>query len=145
MFNKILVPTDGSELSEKAIRAAVDFAKSNGGTLVGISVTEPFPYSPLMEGGAVVDARAQEEAMHTHTEENVRKIAEEAAKKGVPCVTHVAESFNPYEEIIRAAQQFNCDIIFMASHGRKGLSRLFVGSETQKVLAHSTVPVLVFR
>ena len=145
MFNTILVPTDGSELSEKAIHAAVDFAKSNGSTLVAISVTEPFPYSPLMEGGAVIDARAQETSMRAHTQDNVRKVVDAANQKGVSCVSHIAESFNPYEEIVRAAQQFNCDIIFMASHGRKGLSRLFVGSETQKVLAHSTVPVLVFR
>ena len=145
MFNTILVPTDGSDLSDKAILAAVDFAKLNGGSLVAISVREPYPYSPLMEGGALVDAGAYEKEVRTLTLKNVQKVADAAASKGVACVTHVAESSNPFEEIVLAAQQFNCDIIFMASHGRKGLSRLFIGSETQKVLAHTTIPVLVFR
>jgi nucleotide-binding universal stress UspA family protein len=63
----------------------------------------------------------------------------------VPCETRVAESYSPSEEIVRLASELGCDAIFMASHGRKGINRLFVGSETQKVLAHTNLPVMVFR
>ena len=145
MFNTILVPTDGSDLSDKAIHAAVDFAKVNNSRIIGLSVREPYPFSPLMEGGALVDARAFEDDMRARTLANVQKVADRAAQQGVACTTHVTESNNPYEEIIRVANEHMCDIIFMASHGRKGLSRLFLGSETQKVLAHTSIPVLVFR
>ena len=145
MFNTILLPTDGSELSDKAMHAAIDFAQINHSRIVALSVREPYPFSPLMEGGAMVDASLFDEDMRARTLMNVQKVAAAAASKGIACVTQIAESGNPHEEIIRVALEHGCDIIFMASHGRKGLSRLFVGSETQKVLAHSTIPVLVFR
>ncbi|MGZ3241116.1 MAG: universal stress protein, partial [Burkholderiaceae bacterium] len=75
----------------------------------------------------------------------VDKVALVAKEAKVPCETCVALSFSPYEEIIRTAKKYECDAVFMASHGRKGLNKLFLGSETQKVLAHSTIPVLVYR
>jgi len=72
-------------------------------------------------------------------------VADAAKQAGVACETVTAQSFNPYEEIIEVAKKYQCDAIFMASHGRRGLNRLFLGSETQKVLAHSDIPVLVLR
>lgn len=145
MFKTILIPTDGSALSAKAVDAAIEFAKFSGAKVIGLSVAEPYPYAPLAESSMASDPAIYEENMRALAQRHVDNIAEAASKADVRCETLIAQSFNPYEEIIKAANQFGCDVIFMASHGRKGLSRLFVGSETQKVLAHTTVPVLVFR
>lgn len=145
MFKTILVPTDGSPLSTKAINAAIEFAQSNGGKIVGLSVAEPYPYTPLTDGSITVDAHNYEAKMRELAQMHVQRIADAAQAANIPCETCVRQSFSPYEEIISVANKYDCEIIFMASHGRKGLSRLFVGSETQKVLAHSTIPVLVFR
>lgn len=147
MFKTILVPTDGSDLSEKAINGAIELAKLSGGRIVSVSVAEPYPYqyAPLADGGSAVDLGLYEKQMQDFAEMHVQKVADAAARAGVPCETHVALSFTPYQEIIKAAQENKCDLILMASHGRKGLNRLLLGSETQKVLAHSTIPVLVFR
>jgi nucleotide-binding universal stress UspA family protein len=145
MFKTILVPTDGSALSEKAVRGAVDLAKLTGGRIIAVSVAEPYPFTPLMEGAYTADLTLYDQQTHKFAQMHVDKVAEIAAKSGVACETHVAQSFNPYEEIIKAAKEHHCDVILMASHGRKGLSKLFLGSETQKVLAESTIPVMVFR
>lgn len=145
MFKTILVPTDGSSLSDQAINAAIEFAQSTGGKIVGLSVAEPYPYAPMTDGSVTVDANNYEEKMREMAQMHVRKIADAAQAANVTYETCVRQSFRPYEEIISVAKKHHCDVIFMASHGRKGLSRLFVGSETQKVLAHTTIPVLVFR
>jgi nucleotide-binding universal stress UspA family protein len=145
MFKKILVPTDGSPLSDKAINAAVEFAHMMKGSIVGLSVAEPYPFSPLSEAAFNSDAGVYEEKTRAMAQLNVQKIADAANAAQVSCETSVALSFSPYEEIVNTAGTFGCDAIFMASHGRKGLNKLFVGSETQKVLAHSTIPVMVFR
>lgn len=145
MFKAILVPTDGSPLSDKAVNAAVDFAKECGARIIGISVAEPYPYSPLSEAAFSDEHAVYEEKAREIAKQHVDKIAAAAARVNVPCETMVTQSFTPFEEIINAAKKWNCDVIFMASHGRKGLSKLFIGSETQKVLAHSTIPVMVFR
>jgi nucleotide-binding universal stress UspA family protein len=147
MFKKILVPTDGSPLSDKAINAAVEFARTVGGELVALSVAEPHVYSSLIEGTSAITpgTNAYEDKAREMAQQHVKKVADLAGAGNVVCSTAVALSFNPYEEIIRMAEEFNCDVIFMASHGRKGLNKLFLGSETQKVLAHSAIPVLVFR
>ena len=145
MFKKILVPTDGSELSDKAVVAAIGFAKSTGASLAALSVAEPYPYSPIGESAFVPDLAEYEQKAMEAAREIVDKVAAAAAQSGVACETHTVQSFNPYEEIVRVAEKAGCDVIFMASHGRKGLNRLFVGSETQKVLAHTALPVLVFR
>ena len=91
------------------------------------------------------DATLYQEQMIQMAQLHVQKIADAAKVAGVPCETVVSQSFSPSDEIVHVSQQKNCDVIFMASHGRKGLNRLFVGSETQKVLAHSQLPVLVYR
>jgi nucleotide-binding universal stress UspA family protein len=145
MFKTILVPTDGSELSDKAINAAIGFAKINGSKVVGLSVAEPYPFSPLYQDAAAADATIYEKRMREVAQMHVQKIANAAQEAGVVFETSVAQSFSPYEEIIAAARKFGCDVIFMASHGRNGLNRLFIGSETQKVLAHTDIPALIFR
>lgn len=145
MFKMILVPTDGSDLSNKAIDAAIEFAQFAGSKVIGLSVAEPYPFTPLAEGAMAADPGIYEESMLTMAQQNVQKIADAAAKVGVSCEVVATQSFSPSEEIIETAKKFGCDVIFMSSHGRKGLSKLFVASETQKVLAHSTIPVLVLR
>lgn len=145
MFKTILVPTDGSSLSDKAIDAAITFAKGAGSKVIGISVSEPRDYSHVSDGMSVSDSKQAFQDRCAIADANVGKIAAAAQAANVPCETVTARSVNPYEEIIKAATNHQCDVIFMASHGRKGLSALFVGSETQKVLANSTIPVLVFR
>lgn len=145
MFKTILVPTDGSALSDKAIAIAIEFAQRNEGKIIGLSVAEPYPFFPISESAAVVETTIYDEKMKEQAQLNVQKIADLAKAANVSCEILVAQSFNPYEEIIKTAEKFHCDAIFMASHGRKGLNKLFIGSETQKVLVHSSIPVLVLR
>jgi nucleotide-binding universal stress UspA family protein len=145
MYKKILVPTDGSELSQQAVDAAIDFAHCCGSELVAISVAEPYPLLPGIEGAMTIDPGIESRVLRDLAQHNVDQVANAAAVAGVPCQTTIAMSFNPHEEIIHAAEENGCDVIFMASHGRRGLSRLLAGSVTQKVLAYATVPVMVLR
>jgi nucleotide-binding universal stress UspA family protein len=145
MFKIILLPTDGSALSVKAIDAAIEFAKINNSKIIGLCVAEPYPFSPLAENAAGADYAVYEEKMRSLAQQHVEAIGLAARNAHVSCETVVAQSFSPYEEIVRAAEKYHCDVIFMASHGRKGFNKLFLGSETQKVLAHTTIPVVVFR
>lgn len=145
MFKTILVPTDGSELADKAINAAVEFAKANNGKVIGLAVAEPYPYSPLSEGGFLPDPAKYDAGMQEMAQASVKRVAIAADRAGVPCQTLTTLSFDPSEEIIATAEKHGCDIVFMASHGRRGMNKLLLGSVTQKVLAHSKLPVLVFR
>jgi nucleotide-binding universal stress UspA family protein len=145
MFKTILVPTDGSDLSRKAVRTAVEFARQHGSKLIMISVAEPYPLLAVGEGAFIENTELYEKQMAQYAQQHVGEAADIAAAAQVPCETIVAFSMHPYEEIIKAANERGCDAIFMASHGRSGLGRIFLGSETQKVLTHSTIPVLVLR
>lgn len=145
MYQTILLPSDGSALSKAAATAAIELARKLGASLVAMSVAEPYPYSPYVEFGAVMDVQAFADAMQAAAHACVQEIGAEAAKAGVPCTTHVATSLSPSDEIVRTAQDYNCDLIFMATHGHGGLQRLLLGSQTQRVLAHAAVPVLVYR
>jgi nucleotide-binding universal stress UspA family protein len=145
MFKTILLPTDGSDLSRKAIETAIEYAQLSGAKIHGISVAEPYPFTPLAESAMAIDPTIYEKNVRDLAQQYVNKISDAARVAGIECAVSVVLSFSPDEEIINAAKKFNCDVIFMASHGRSGLSRLFLGSKTQKVLAHSTIPVLVLR
>lgn len=146
MFQTILVPTDGSALSNEAARAAVSFAKQIGGKIVAISVAEPAPHTIVSDGGAfIVDMADYEQKARELAQQHVDQVAAFASAEQVPCDTVTALGFSPYQEITQAATNYRCDLIFMATHGRTGLNKLFLGSETQKVLAHTTIPVLVYR
>lgn len=144
MFTSLLVPTDGSELSTRAAHAAIAFARECGARIVALSVWESYPYSPYAEFGAVLDVEAYGKQMAAQATLAVEQIAEAAARARVPCETHVVDSFSPFEEIIKATAQYGCDLVFMASHGRSGIAKLLVGSQTRLVTTHSTVPVLVY-
>ncbi len=145
MFKHLLVPTDGSPLSTKAVRAAIEFAKAVGGRITALSVAEPYPYSALAEAAYLPDQTRYEKEMQDHAQRFVKEVDEMASAAGVPCETRVGLSFSPYEEIVNTAKERGCDAIFMASHGRRGLEGLLLGSETLKVLAHGRIPVLVCR
>lgn len=144
MFKKILLPTDGSPPSAKAISGAVEFARTLGASIVGVTVMPPYSYANMSEyrPEAPQDYEARVAKIAA---ERLSHIANAGSKAGVNTQTLTAESFSPHEAIIKAAIDHGCDVIFMASHGRRGLDALLLGSETQKVLTHSAVPVLVYR
>lgn len=144
MFKKILLPTDGSELSDKAIGGAMQMAAKLGASVVGVTVVEPYSYSTLSEYRPETfdDYEARMKAIAV---ERLEKVEAAAKAAGVKAETTVVKSFSPYEAIIEASKKAGCDVIFMASHGRRGLNALLLGSETQKVLTHSTIPVMVYR
>jgi nucleotide-binding universal stress UspA family protein len=147
MFNKIFIPTDGSELSRKAVNAGIEFAKQNKAKVVGFYATEKYPVFVYGEVIPVEVISPEEFRQQEDTRAKVLLGYIEAAAKnaGVECSTDFIESAQPYEAIIKVAQSNGCDLIFMASHGRRGLSALVLGSETNKVLTHSKIPVLVYK
>lgn len=146
MFKHILIPTDGAELSEKAVKAGIDFAKSISAKVTGFRAVDLYPwaygdYVPLDVYSP--EQRAEQEiALSTRILKSVTDYAKTAE---VPCQVFHAKSIVPYEGIIKAAEDKGCDLIFMASHGRRGLAGLLLGSETAKVLTHCKIPVLVYR
>jgi nucleotide-binding universal stress UspA family protein len=144
MYKKILVPTDGSSLSEQAAATAVALARVHGSALVTISVAQPFP-SMVAEAAVITDAAMETALLMKQAQENVDKVAQLAAQAGVPCTTLTAMSYVLHEAIINAASANGCDLICMASHGRRGISKLLAGSVTQNILLYSTIPVLVLR
>ncbi len=145
MFQHLLIPTDGSDLSQKAVLYGVEFAKQVGARVTALTLTEPYHVASM---DAVLVSVGEDEY-----EEESRRIADQAlahAKAaadaaGVPCETVREVHDQPYRAIIDTAHARNCDLIVMASHGRRGMSALLLGSETVKVLTHSTIPVLVYR
>ena len=148
MFKHILFPTDGSEISTKAAATAIGLAKSLGARLTTLHVVPPYvPPLPDM-GVGFTYAMTEEEydrAVKAQAGEMLGKVCEEAYASGVTCDTATATSSAPWDAIIRSARERGCDAIVMASHGRKGLAGLVLGSETTKVLTHSNIPVLVTR
>jgi nucleotide-binding universal stress UspA family protein len=147
MFKHILLPTDGSELSADAARHAVEFAKETGAKLTAFFAKPEYPVTYFGEG-ALIDPTTPEkfaELANKQAREILDATAKMAKEAGVECEVASAVSDVPYEAIIQAAEDCGCDLIFMASHGRKGISGLLLGSETHKVLTHSKVPVLVYR
>jgi len=147
MYQRILVATDGSDLSKKAVQSALSLAALTGATLVALKVVPRYPRS-YMEGALPVDAQnvKQIEAQWTaNAQATVDAIKADASAQGVTAKAVVAKSDLVAEAVIAAAKKHKCDLIVMASHGRKGIKRLLLGSETQHVLTHSHIPVLVLR
>lgn len=147
MFKHILIPTDGSRLAAKAIKAGVAMAKEMGAKVTGYCAQEPVP-THLYGEGYVADKQMIDEferRAREHAETSVAEIAAAAKARGVPFTALITKSSIPSRGIIEAAQRRKCDVIFMASHGHRGLAGLLLGSVTQEVLTHSEIPVLVFR
>ncbi|KDB53307.1 UspA domain-containing protein [Sphaerotilus natans subsp. natans DSM 6575] len=144
MYKRILVPTDGSEITHKAVETAVAMAKAFGATLLTLAVKEPFPYSAITEMQPIPPQEffdAQERIAVKH----IDQVKAACAAAGVECLAATVEAAHPWEAIIDFGKDQGADLIVMASHGRRGVAALLLGSETQKVLTHSTVPVLVVR
>lgn len=147
MFKNILVPTDGSTLSRKAISGAVRLAKEQNARVTALYVAPAYNPRVTDEASVIhfVSPQAHAERVRVVARKHLRAVEKAAAAAGVPCDAVYATNDFPYEEILGTARRRKCDLIYMASHGRRGISRLLLGSETSKVLAHSTIPVLVCR
>ena len=144
MYKRILVPTDGSERSVKAVEGAARFAKPIGATLVVMTVVEPYSYTNLAEYRPE-SIEQYDERVTAEAEERLADAKEIADRIGVENRTVMTKSFSPAEAIIEQAEKNGCNLIVMASHGRKGIAAVLLGSETQKVLTHSHFPVMVYR
>lgn len=144
MYQRILVPTDGSDISAVAADAAVAFARAFGSELVALSIVPPEPVV-LSAEGAMATSALDIDVLLEQAQQYVQRIADAAAKDGVKCRTLTGYAFSPADEIVEVAKREGCDLIFMSSHGRRGLSRLIAGSVAQRVLAYSPVPVMVYR
>jgi nucleotide-binding universal stress UspA family protein len=145
MFKRILLPTDGSEFSAAAIRQGIRLAKSIGAKVTGLCVMPmqiPFFYQKRMPKEALEEADQQDKKL---AETYLAVVEQGAIEAGVAYDLVFENSEHPYDKIIRVAEEKGCDLIMMASHGRRGVPALLIGSETQKVLTHSKIPVLVFR
>jgi nucleotide-binding universal stress UspA family protein len=145
MFKRLLLATDGSELAGKAVATGLRLAKSLGADVVAVVASEP--WTAMTDGmgfGLDFPVDQYEQARAARAEQILRKVREDAAREGVKCATVHVKDF-PAEGIMATAKAEKCDLIVMASHGRRGISRLLLGSQAARVVTSSTVPVLVCR
>ena len=149
MYRNLLVPTDGSPLSLKAAKAAAGLAQGLGARITAVFVMEPF--EPQWAAGIsafapdAINVKAFDKRMRETGERALEKVAIEAGKKGIACGKVLVADRDPWKSILKAAKAKKCDLVVMSSNGRRGLEGLLLGSQTQKVLAHSRLPVLVIR
>ena len=144
MYRSILIPTDGTEITAKAVAAGIALAKALDARLSTITVKEPFPYSAISEMQPIPPQEfydAQERIALTR----VKEVVTAADAAGLDCQAFTVEATHPWEAIVDHAKTQSCDLIVMASHGRRGVSALLLGSETTRVLVHCDVPVLVVK
>lgn len=145
MYKHILLPTDGSALSERAIVSGVELARTLGASVTGFHVIAPY-HALTGEMDMLIDTKAEYQRVAlARSEKYLANLSAVAKQAGVTCDCISEESDRPYEAIIAAAGKRTCDLIVMASHGRSGVRGLILGSETIKVLTHSKIPVLVLR
>jgi nucleotide-binding universal stress UspA family protein len=144
MYKRILVPTDGSDITKKAVATAITLAKALGASVYTLSVKEPFPYSAISEMQPVPPQEFFD-AQERIASERVNAVRDACKAEGQNCTAHTVEAVHPWEAIIEHAKANDCDLIVMSSHGRSGVAALLLGSETQKVLTHTATPVLVVR
>jgi nucleotide-binding universal stress UspA family protein len=145
MFNgRIMVATDGSELSDSAVTVAIELARAVGAELIAFTAVPAYPYAGIGESSGVAagdhQARAGAEAS-----DRLARVERSAREAGVPCHTSMLEDDQPHRAIVAAADKHDCGLIVMASHGRRGVEALVLGSETQRVLTLTRRPVLVVR
>ena len=147
MFKNILVPTDGSKLSMKAVDKAIELAKSTGATLTVLNVLAPYLMMPTGDGYVIepISGVAWDKVMKQNADAILAVVERRAAAKKFSVQLMTVSNGQPFDGIIAVAKKRKCDLIVMASHGRRGLTALLLGSETTKVLTHSTIPVLVCR
>lgn len=145
MYKHILLPTDGSDLSEKAVKHGVKFAKSLKAKITGMTSTPTWHDLHAGPGARMVSSDDYEKETSAVAAKALATVTRAAKKARVSCVTIHVWHPRPWEAIIRTARTKGCDLILMGSHGRSGMKALVLGSETNKVLAHSKIPVLVHR
>jgi nucleotide-binding universal stress UspA family protein len=149
MYKHILIPTDGSALSDKAVEAAINLAKLLGARITALHAMEPYPLQGAYAAEASGVAELQPEIFAARSEEYAKRVLDAvsraAAVANVQCATDYTTARSPSQAIVEKAAKEQCDLIVMASHGRRGLEGFLLGSETQKVLTHSSIPVLVYR
>jgi len=148
MFKKILIPTDGSALSSQAANAGISFARSVGAEVVALYVGQPFAATIGFDGMAAAYAITDEDYEKASAEQAkkfLQSVVDRAETAGVKVTSESVTNFNVADGIVDAASKHECDLVFMGSHGRSGLSRLLLGSVTAKVLSLAHVAVLVYR
>lgn len=145
MFKHLLLPTDGTDASQSTVLEGVRLAKAFNARITGISVVPKFHL--LTFNTTMIEDTKEVFIAESRSQANkyLTVLNEAADEAGVPCEIEVVVSDHPYEAIIHVAKSRGCDLIMMASHGRRGMQSLLIGSETQKVLTHSKIPVLVYR
>lgn len=148
MYNHVLIPSDGSEVAEKAVKAGIEFARTVGARITAFTAVPEYRLpgqAEIMSHKRVLSPQEHGERAKGRAQEILAAIVQRAAAVGVECDGDYALCDRPHEAIIGAAKKHSCDLIFMASHGRSGLSAFLRGSETRGVLARSTIPTLVYR
>ncbi|HEY1392187.1 MAG TPA: universal stress protein [Methylibium sp.] len=144
MYKRILVPTDGSDITAKAVDTAIALARSLSAHVCTLAVKEPFPYSAISEMQPVPPQEFYD-TQNALANRHLQAVKDACAAAGIACDAQSVEALHPWEAIIEHAKAQGCDLIVMASHGRRGMSALLLGSETQKVLTHTKTPVLIVR
>lgn len=144
MYRSILIPTDGTEVTGKAVAAAVALARALGARLSTITVREPFPYSAISEMQPIPPQEFYD-AQERIALARVNAVIAAAAAEGLACEAFTVEAAHPWQAIVDHAKTQGCDLVVMASHGRRGVGALLIGSETTRVLTHCDVPVLVVK
>src|ERR1700736_2356986 len=145
MYKHILIPTDGSDLSKDAVQYGISLAKSANAKVTGITVSTPFHVFAGNPDMLTDTSESYKKRMTTIATKYLGQVKDAAAGAGVSCDTVHVEHEHPFQAIIDEAKTKGCDLIVMASHGRRGISAIVLGSETVKVLTHSIIPVLVYR
>lgn len=139
MYNHILISTDGSELSLRGVEHGIGLAKENASQVTVLTVCQPYP----LQSAATLDSWSA--AQKSHAQEALSKAKAISEKHGIEITTRQDVNDSAAESIVEMAQNLGCDLIVMASHGRRGISRLLLGSQTSEVVSHSPIPVLVVR
>lgn len=145
MYKHILIATDGSELADKAVAHGLALAKALGSQVTVVTVTEPWTFQVTGEAAIAFPYDEYEKAMAATAAETLSKAASAASKAGVACKTVYVRERHPADGILETAKAQTCDLIVMASHGRRGFARLLLGSQAQNVVTHSIIPVLICR
>ncbi|HEV3018935.1 MAG TPA: universal stress protein [Burkholderiaceae bacterium] len=145
MFKSILIPTDGSSLSDKAVYQGLQMARALGSKAVAVHVTVPFHVLSVTPAALTTTREQREQNAAAFNKEIFERVAANARELGVDCTCVSRTGEHVWQEIIMAAEANGCDAICMASHGRRGLAAMMLGSETMKVLTHTKIPVVVLR
>lgn len=145
MYKHLLIATDGSELADKAVTHGLALAKALGAKVTTVTVSEPWTNFLTGEVGATFPVEEYEQAAESNASAILAAVDKRAEAAGVSCEKRYVKDQFPAEGILEAAEEGSCDLIVMASHGRTGVQRLLLGSQANKVVTHSKVPVLICR